>query len=120
MSKSVYDEIGGFTSVRKLITAFYDNVLDCDEVSILFENVNMERLIDHQSKFFSMLLGGPASFTDQELIQAHMRLGISSHQFDLTKECLVETMEDFELSDKHIDFISNAFESKRELIVQPK
>ncbi len=119
MGKTIYDEIGGFMSVRKLITEFYDKVLECDELSILFENVNMERLIDHQTKFFSMLLGGPASFTDQELKHAHTRLGISAHQFDLTKECLVETLEDFDLKEEHISFITNAFEEKREFIVQP-
>jgi len=118
MEQSIYDQIGGFVVVRKLITEFYDKVLENERLAILFEKTNMERLIDHQTKFFAMLLGGPASYTDEEIKRAHQRLGINNDQFDMTKDCLVETLEDFDLSDDHITFIEGAFESKRGLIVQ--
>ncbi|MCG8576818.1 MAG: group 1 truncated hemoglobin [Flavobacteriales bacterium] len=118
MVNSIYDEVGGFMAVRKLISAFYDNVLDNEELAVLFQNVNMERLIDHQTKFFAMLLGGPVSYTDEELKRVHARLGISNHQFDLTKDCLIEAMEDFDFSEDYADTIAEAFEEKRNLIVQ--
>ena len=117
MEQSIYDQLGGFVTVRKLITKFYANVLENDDLAVLFKNVNMERLIDHQTKFFAMLLGGPASYTDEELKQVHQRLGINNEQFDLTKDCLVDTLEDFDLSTEHTYLISNAFESKRDFIV---
>ena len=118
MEESIYDQLGGFTFVRKLITAFYDKVLDDSNLSELFKHSNMERIIDHQTKFFAMLLGGPASFTDEEIEQSHQRLNINDHQFDLTKDCLLETLEDFELEDALIETISSLFESKRPLIVK--
>ncbi len=117
MSTSIYDQLGGFSSVRKLISSFYDNVLEEEELATLFEKVNMESLIDHQTKFFAMLLGGPASYTDEELKRVHLRLNINDSQFNLTKSCLEETLEDFELSEEHVVTISEAFESKREFIV---
>lgn len=117
MEQSVYDQLGGFIVVRKLIAAFYDKVLENKELAVVFERTNMERLIDHQTKFFAMLLGGPASYTDEEIKRAHQRLGISDHQFDMTKECLEETLEDFELSDEHISIITEEFEARRNLIV---
>ena len=119
MKKSIYDQLGGFIVVRKLISSFYEYVLDEDELSPLFEHVNMERLIDHQTKFFAMLLGGPVSFSDNELKHAHSKLGISNRQFDLTKECLNETLEDFDIDQDHSNFILEAFEGKRHLIVYP-
>lgn len=118
MEETLYDQLGGFTAVRKLITEFYNKVLDTEELAEMFKNSNMERLIDHQTKFFAMLLGGPASYTDEEINELHKRLGINNDHFDLTKDCLVETLEDFEMSDEHIELISGAFESKRSLIVQ--
>lgn len=117
MGESIYNQIGGFSVIRKLITDFYDRVLDNEELSILFANTNMERIIDHQTKFFAMLLGGPASFSDNEIRHLHERLNITASQFEMTSELLTETLEDFELSDDHIDAISKAFNSKRDLIV---
>lgn len=117
MEQSIYNQIGGFVFVRKLIADFYSKVLENDKLAVLFERTNMERLIDHQTKFFAMILGGPVSYTDEEIKLAHQRLGISNIQFDMTKECLVETLEDFDLSEDHISYISNAFESKRKIIV---
>ena len=118
MKKSIYEKIGGFMTVRKLITEFYEKVLDNEELAVLFEGANMEHLIDHQTKFFASILGGPASFTDIELEMVHKRLNISDSLFDLTKDCLVETIEDADLSEDIIEDISDAFESKRKIIVQ--
>ncbi len=117
MEESIYNQIGGFMAVRGLISDFYDRLLDNEEVAVLFENINMERIIDHQTKFFAMLLGGPVSFSDNEIKSVHERLSISNKQFDITKECLIETLEESELSESHTDFISEAFESKRKIIV---
>lgn len=120
MKKSIYDQIGGFSFIRKMIAEFYNKVLDNDELALLFEKTDMERIIDHQTKFFAMLLGGPISFSDEEIEQVHRRLLITHDQFELTKDCLEETLEDFDLSDEHIIFILEVFEAKRELIVQMK
>ena len=117
MEKSIYDQLGGFTFVRKLISSFYDKVLENDNLAALFGNSNMERIIDHQTKFFASLLGGPVSFTDDEIRRVHERLRINDEQFDETSECLSETLEDYDLSDEHIELVSSLFESKRALIV---
>lgn len=117
MTNSIYDEIGGFAKLKNIITSFYDNVLEIDELATLFEGANMERLIDHQTKFFTSLLGGPVSFTDEEIRNAHKRLNINSEKFEMTKECLENTLDDFDLSDEHIEAILSVFEDKRELIV---
>ena len=117
MEKSIYDEIGGFTFVRKLISDFYDKVLNVAELAVLFENSDMEKIIDHQTKFFAMLLGGPVSFTDEEIKQSQKRLKINASQFEQTKECLEDTLDDFDLDEDLASTILNAFESKRGLIV---
>ena len=117
MEKSVYDQIGGFAALRKLIVEFYNRVLDDDELAPIFVNSNMERVIDHQTKFFAMLFGGPASYTDDELKKIHDNIKIKNEHFDLTKEHFIETLEDFDLNADHIDHVSNEFEIRRKLIV---
>ena len=117
MEKSIYDQLGGFTTVRKIVIEFYNRVLDEDELSQYFEKVNMERQIDHQTKFISMLLGGPASFTDSHLRNVHIRLNITNDHFELIKELIIETLEDFDLDEKSVAYISDEFEKRRNLIV---
>ena len=58
MEESIYSQIGGFVVVRKVVVEFYNNVLNEDELAKFFANTNMERQIDHQTKFISQLLGG--------------------------------------------------------------
>ena len=67
MSRTVYEQLGGFVVVRKIVTEFYNNVLDNEELATFFSTTDMERLIDHQTKFISMLLGGPVSYTEEQL-----------------------------------------------------
>ena len=117
MEKTLYDQVGGFVSVRKIILEFYNRVLDEDELRPYFKMIDMERQIDHQTKFISMLLGGPASFTDKHLKNVHKRMNIQNDDFDLVKDILEETLEDFDFSKEHIDILTGEFEKRRNLIV---
>jgi len=117
MEKTVYEILGGFTVVRKIVVDFYNNVLEVDDLAQFFATTNMERQIDHQAKFISMLLGGPASFTDQQLRTIHEDLGIKDHHFDMIKEILADTFEDFDVAEDHIHFVVGEFEKRRSLIV---
>ena len=117
MEKTLYDQIGGFVSVRKIILEFYNRVLDEEELRPYFKTVDMERQIDHQTKFISMLLGGPASYTDKHLEYVHKRLNIQNSHFDLIKDILEETLEDFDFIEEHINILTGEFEKRRDLIV---
>ena len=80
MEESVYNQIGGFTAVRKIVVEFYNNMLDEDELAKYFAKTNMERLIDHQTKFISQLLGGPVSHTSMYFEQIVICIGYRSTQ----------------------------------------
>ncbi len=117
MNESLYDRLGGFKFLRRIISDFYDRVLENDDLSPYFENTDMAHLIDHQTQFFAMLLGGPASYTDEQLRNIHLRLGIKGHHFNLVVDLLVDTLEDHELEQEHIDAIVAALEARRSSIV---
>ena len=115
---TVYEQLGGFATVRKVVMEFYNRVLDDENVAFYFQNTDMERQIDHQTQFISMLLGGPASFTDKHLEAVHARLNIKDGHFDTIKEILGETLEDFDMSDEHVAYVAGEFEKRRSIIVQ--
>jgi hemoglobin len=117
MEKSIYDQLGGFSNVRKIVIEFYNRVLDEEELSPYFAETNMERMIDHQTKFISMILGGPASFSDTHLKNVHINLSITNDHFELIKEVIIETLEDFDLDEEHVGYVSDEFEKRRNLIV---
>lgn len=95
MALTIYQRYGGFPAVRKVVSDFYERALDSELLAHHFENVDMARLIDHQTRFISFLTGGPvAAYTDEHLERVHKRLNISLESFCEMVEVLTETLED--------------------------
>ena len=117
MSKSLYDELGGFSAVRKLVSDFYDRVLEEDDLAPFFKDTDMANLIDHQTKFWTTLLGGPASYTDEQLKNIHAKMGIEDQHFDLILDLAVETLEDHDVDSQHIDNIAEQLKGYRPCVV---
>ena len=118
MSESLYHRLGGFKFVHRILSDFYDRVLEDDDLSPYFEKTDMAHLIDHQTQFFATILGGPASYTDEQLRNIHVRMGIKDRHFSLVVDLLGDTLEDHELEQEHIDAIVAALEARRGAIVE--
>jgi hemoglobin len=103
MTGTIFEELGGFARVRLLVSTFYDKVLDSERLAPHFAHIDLRRLIDHQTKFVSALMGGPASYTDEQLARAHHRLGITAEEFDEMAELFRETLEDGGLPDAMVE-----------------
>ena len=67
MKQTPFERYGGFATVSRIVMSLYDRLLEDDEVGPFFDDVDMPKLIDHQTKFVSSLMGGPASFTDEHI-----------------------------------------------------
>ena len=116
MSDSLFDKYGGFGTVSKIVLRLYDKLLDDDDVGPFFDDVDMPRLIDHQTKFVSSLMGGPASFSDGHIERAHDHLTIYDDHFDQLKLLVTETLEEFSVAPEDIETILGAFEARRSLL----
>lgn len=114
---SLYEKYGGFGSINKIVMAFYDTLLDSDEIGPFFDDIEMERLIDHQTKFIATLLGGPASYTDEQLHRAHAALDITDEHFNEMKQVLVETLLAHGMEPQDTEEVMQAIESRRTAIV---
>jgi hemoglobin len=118
MTQTLYDQLGGFSAVRKLVSDFYDRVLDDEELAPFFVDVAMADLIDHQTKFWAMLLGGPASYTQDQLKRIHVAMRIRDRHFDLAMDHVAETLEDHDVASDDIARVSQSLQGYRSSIVQ--
>ena len=118
VEKTLYDKYGGFSTVSRIVMSLYDRLLDDDDVGPFFDDVDMPRLIDHQTKFVSSLMGGPASFSDTHIAAAHKHLPIGDAHFDKLKELVTETLNDFGVEEPDIATVLGAFEERRALLIR--
>ena len=117
MKSTIFQRYGGFASVSKVVTSFYDKVLDSPIASPYFANTDMRRQIDHQTKFISQIMGGPASYTDEQLERVHSRLGITEIAFMEVIELLRETLEDYDFSEVDIQHVEREMMNRKNFIV---
>lgn len=117
---SMFERYGGFARVSKVVMAFYDSVLDSDRLWAYFENVDMRRLIDHQTKFIASTMGGPVAFTDERLREVHAHLGIDRGDFDEMTRILAATLEEFGFAPDDVATVIREIEAKAPLIVVPR
>ena len=114
---SLFERVGGFAKVRLIVSEFYDRLFDSDQLRPYFEDIDVPRLIDHQTKFVSALMGGPAAFTNDHLSRAHGRLGITSEEYDEMAELFRETLEDFDVPEADVDRLHAHLLSLREHVM---
>lgn len=116
--QTLYEKYGGFSQVSRIVLAFYDTLLDNDEIGPFFDNVDMSKMVDHQTKFIASLLGGPASYTDNQLRQLHSHLDIKDDHFNELEVILRETLADHGMADDDVETVVSEFGKRRDLIVK--
>lgn len=117
-SGSLYEKYGGFAQINRIVMAFYDALLDSDEVGPYFDDIDMKRLIDHQTKFVSMILGGPADYSDERIHRAHASLNVTDPHFDEMKLILRGALLDNGIEAVDADLVMREIEARRAVIVK--
>jgi len=118
MQTSLYDKYGGFETVSKIVHRFYEKILESELLEPYFEHIDMKRLMNHQTQFFSSIMGGPVTYDNGQLGKIHSRLNITDEAFAEVVELLEEVLEDFEMENKDIETLRNIVESTKSQIVQ--
>ena len=117
MRTTMFERYGGFSKVRGIVSDFYDKVLDSPSLSKYFTGVDMRRLIDHQTKFVSQLMGGPASYTNEQLARVHADLRIDEGSYGEAVDLLTESLEDHGVEAADVALIREDMMSRRVHIV---
>jgi hemoglobin len=118
MGQSLFEHYGGFSAVRRVVSAFYDAVLDSEELGPYFADSDVRRLIDHQTKFIASLLGGPAAFSDEHLQRVHAHLPITRADFDVMAAILRDVLEDADFAPDDVDHVVNEMGRRANVIVK--
>ena len=117
MEKNLFQKYGGFSKISRIVLDFYERLLDDDDVGPFFDEVDMARIVDHQTKFISSLLGGPTSYTDDQISKLHRHLTINTGHFDVLARILRETLADHGMAPDDGDTVVAALDSRRGLVV---
>jgi hemoglobin len=114
---SAFESMGGFARVRLIVSDFYEKVLESERLARFFADVDMRRLIDHQTKFIAAVMGGPAAFSNEQMARAHMRLGITAIDFEEMASLFRETLEDFGVEPAELERLHAHVLSMRDHVV---
>ena len=117
MKSTIFERYGGFSSVSRVVMSFYERMLDSPDTAPYFANIDMKRLIDHQTKFIAAMMGGPASYTNEHLERVHANLGITEDAFMESMYMMRETLEDFNFADEDIRAVENEMMDRKNFVV---
>lgn len=117
MARSIFERYGGFASVSKVVSSFYDRMLESPITSPFFSSTDMKRLIDHQTKFIATVMGGPVSYTNEHIERVHDRLGITEEAFQEALMLLRETLEDFDFANDDIQTVLKEMSNYKNFVV---
>jgi hemoglobin len=120
MKRTIYEKYGGFAHINRVVTDLYDKVLDSPILSPYFADVDMRRLIDHQTRFIATVMGGPASYSDDHLERVHRTRGITEESFAETVLLLQETLEEHSFEDEDIHLVLDRMRAYRYTIVSER
>lgn len=116
---TLFDKYGGVPTVSRIVSRFYRDVLDRPTLQPYFEGVDMRRLIDHQVKFISHVLGQPASiYEGRALGAAHGGLSITGEAFGEVAEILQRTLVEAGMEAADVDAVMATVASARGAIVR--
>jgi hemoglobin len=118
MSNSLFQKYGGFAAISRVVLTFYDKVLDSEQIGGFFEEIDLKRLVDHQTKFISSLLGGPASYTNERLERLHAHLDISDQDFNEMSKLLAEALEEHGFEPADCNAVVREIDLRRSYIVR--
>lgn len=91
---TLYDEIGGATTIEKLVGSFYTRVLADPLLQPFFAETKIEKLQEMQKAFFSLALDGPIIKDDFSLYRIHANRGIKREHLSRFTEHLLTTLEE--------------------------
>jgi hemoglobin len=92
---TLFDRLGGAPAMEAAVDIFYRKVLADDRISRFFEDVDMDRQAAKQKAFLTMVTGGPAHYTGQDMRRGHAHLvaqGLNDSHFDAVVELLAGTL----------------------------
>jgi hemoglobin len=117
MSKTLYERLGGQDAVNAAVDIFYRKVLADDRVNYFFDGVDMEKQINKQKGFLTMVFGGPNNYSGKNMREGHRHLvkrGLDDSHVDAIIELLGGTLKELGVADADITEVAAIANSVRD------
>lgn len=115
--KNLYERLGGQDAVNAAVDIFYRKVLSDDRVNFFFADVDMEKQINKQKGFLTMVFGGPNHYTGKNMREGHRHLiakGLNDTHVDVIIELLGATLKELGAQDADIAEVAAIANSVRD------
>ena len=118
--ETMFERYGGPPFVMRFVLRFYDRVLASIRLAPFFANSDMQRLVEHQAKFISTVMGGPASYNNSMLAETHAHLDIDDQAFDEMISLFKAALEEADIAGSDAEHIIAALNARRAYIVHSR
>jgi hemoglobin len=120
MTQTLFDKYGGYETVTKLVSNFYNRVLKDDSIASYFSKTDMTKMVEHQSNFLSTALGGPDNYKGRDLKSSHQHLGLTDSDFGSVARHLTETLREAGVEESDVEGIISLVAGLKDQIVSKK
>lgn len=115
---TMFDKYGGVPTVTQIVRDFYHRVLTDLALHRYFENVNTERLIQHQIELIAYIMGKPMrEFEKTRLTQVHQPQRITLSAYERLISILRQVLLDAKIEGNDIISIIQKVDEYRSMIV---
>ncbi len=117
MSDSLFNRLGGQEAVDTAVDIFYRKVLSDDRVNYFFDGVDMDKQINKQKGFLTMVFGGPNNYTGKDMREGHKHLvakGLNDSHVDAIIELLGGTLAELGVAESDIQEVAAIANSVRD------
>ena len=99
MKQSLFDAIGGITTLQKAHKIFYDKIYAHPWLKQFFVGHDQEAIENRQTTFIGKKMGGPIEYKGKDLKMAHRQMYITQELFDIRQALLKESLKELEVPD---------------------
>jgi len=95
--KSLYDRLGGKTSISAVVEQFVANVAADTRINGRFATTDIRKLKGHLVDQVCMATGGPCTYSGRDMKTTHAGMKISNGDFEALAEDLVKSLDTFKV-----------------------
>ena len=92
MKQSIFDMVGGLSTLRKVHKIFYDKVYAHPWIGQFFAGHDQEAIENRQTAFMAEKMGGPVEYMGKDIDIAHETMYITEELFQLRQGLLDDSL----------------------------
>ncbi len=97
--KTLFDEMGGYDTIRKVHKIFYDKIYADAWMGQFFREIDQTHIENQQTDFMVAAMGGPEKYYGAFPIPAHQHINITNELFNYRHDLLKASLSEAGLSE---------------------